>query len=140
MLKTQKRSARSCFLGGLIGIAGYVVVALVAIFVTSMLVVNDKISSEAAQFVLLPFAMVASYIGSLIAGLLSKDNVFWGCIGVLAVVIVFRMILTLFTYDSQIGDALMRIIPDVLGSALAVLTIAKKSSKGRIKKVKKRYL
>lgn len=140
MLKSQRTVKRTWLFGTLIGVPVYFAFMMIIMLVGSVLVLNGSITVGTASIALLLFMMVASYLGCLLAGTVSDNNKFYGCAAVLAISFLFRMILTLFTYDGHISGTLINTIPEIVGCALALLTILKKGSKIKRKKIKKRYL
>lgn len=139
MLKTRKKT--NCWqFSGLIGAAVYFAVILVMILVVSLLVVNGRISADGAEIAILLIATIASYLGCLMAGMLTEGNKLYCCAAVFATSLAVRLMLTLFTYEGNLGTSIVYSTPELIGFALALLTVAKRGGKVRTKKIKKRYL
>lgn len=139
MLKTRKMIGSWMF-GGLVGIAVSFVIIVSVLLIIALLVLKGNVSLEAAKIIILPIVMVVSYIGCLLAGSLTNDNKLLGCITTFSVMVIVRLLLTLFTYEENLGNAVAYSIPELMGVALALLTVAKRGGKVRTKKIKKRYL
>ena len=139
MLKTRKMTGSWLF-GGFVGVTVYFVIILLLLLAGSSLVVNGSIAIKTAGVSVLPVMMVASYFACLLAESLSDNNKLLGCIAVLAVSLAVRLMLTLFTYEEQTGSTILYCVPELIGFALALLTVAKRGGKSRTKKFKKRYL
>lgn len=139
MLKTQKMTGSWLF-GGLVGVVVYFSVVLVMMLVASLLVVNGTITNGAAEIALLPIMMVASYLSCLAAGMLSERNKLFGCVAVFGASLFVRLLLTLFTYEENLGSSIAYCVPELMGAVLALLTVARKGRKVKMKKMKKRYL
>lgn len=141
MLKTRNIGKRTWLFGALVGMLLYLTVIMVIILIGSVLIQNGSVPAETASVSLLLFMLIASYIGCLIAGLVADNNKLYSCVAVVAVSLLLRMVLTLFTYEAHISGTLINTIPEVIGCALALLTILKKGNKtSKTKKIKKRYL
>ena len=139
MLKTRKLTG-SWLLGGLVGAIIYFVIVLLALLILSSLVVNENVSFDVARISVLTIMMLASYLGCVLAGGVSDHNKLFSCVVVLVGSLVFRLILTLFTYDRQIGGTVACTVPEILGFVLAILTLAKGKGKRKTRKIQKRYL